>query len=37
VVAAIAVAATVLRPGSRPAAVPEPVSELATAGSPNGQ
>jgi MFS family permease len=37
VVAAIAVAATVLRPGSKPAAVPEPVRELATAGSPNGQ
>jgi EmrB/QacA subfamily drug resistance transporter len=37
VVAAIAVAATMLRPGSKAAPVPEPVRELATAGSPNGQ
>ena len=37
VIAAIAVAATVLRPGSSPAAVPEPVRELAAASSPNGQ
>jgi MFS family permease len=37
VIAAIAVAATVLRPGSEAAAVPEPVRELAAASSPNGQ
>jgi EmrB/QacA subfamily drug resistance transporter len=37
VIAAIAVAATVLRPGSEAAAAPEPVRELAAASSPNGQ
>ena len=37
VIAAIVVAATVLRPGSEPAAVPEPVRELTMASSPNGQ
>ena len=39
VVAAIAVAATVLRPGPGPeaATAPEPVRELATTSSPNGQ
>jgi hypothetical protein len=37
VIAAIVVAATVLRPESEPAAVPEPVRELTMANSPNGQ
>jgi hypothetical protein len=39
VVAAIAVAAAVLRPGPGPeaATAPEPVRELATTSSPNGQ